>query len=321
VVQLSRNPSLDGELAQRLVELWVAVINAGGAVGFVPPVAPEDVWPTAEAAFAAARSGHDDLVVAFDGDTPTGMGVLATNDWAIAPHWAKVRRLQRHPDYRGLGIGGAVLGELEAAARDRELERLVLSLRGGAGRERFYLAHGFRLDARLPGRLRLAADDTREELVMSKPLTEETGSYGPTLAVQRLDEGVALPAYARPDDAGLDLQAASEVRLEPGERAVVSTGLAVAVPVGCVGLLHPRSGLAASHGIGLVNAPGTVDAGYRGEVKVVVINLDPSEAVTLSRGERIAQLVVQRVETVTVTEVDELPPSSRGEGGFGSTGR
>jgi dUTP diphosphatase len=139
--------------------------------------------------------------------------------------------------------------------------------------------------------------------------------------VQRLNAGVPLPARAHPGDAGLDLHAAEDVVLKPGERASVATGIAVAIPEGYAGFVVPRSGLAARHGVGLVNAPGTIDSGYRGEIRVLLINLDQSEMVELNRGERIAQLVVQRVEDATLREVDELPLSARGEGGFGSTGR
>ncbi len=140
------------------------------------------------------------------------------------------------------------------------------------------------------------------------------------LLVRRLDPGVPLPAYAHPGDAGADVCAAADVTLAPGERALVPTGLAIAVPDGWAVFVHPRSGLAVRHGIGMVNAPGTVDSGYRGEVKVLLVNHDPHETVTLHRGERIAQLVVQQVARALVTEVTELPDSVRGEGGFGSTG-
>ncbi|HVM14968.1 MAG TPA: dUTP diphosphatase, partial [Egibacteraceae bacterium] len=222
------------------------------------------------------------------------------------------------------GVGTALLVELEGAARARTLNRLVLTVRGGTGREAFYLAHGFRLEARLPGRLQVGEGDVREELVMSKVLVgaedEPAGSQA-TLPVRRLDPGLPLPAYAHSGDAGLDLRTREDVTLAPGERAVVPTGVAVAVPPGCVGLVHPRSGLAARAGLTLVNAPGTIDAGYRGEIKVALINLDPREPVSLARGDRIAQLLVQRVETVNVREVSELPPTARGERGFGSTGR
>lgn len=141
------------------------------------------------------------------------------------------------------------------------------------------------------------------------------------LQVRRLDPDLPLPAYAHPGDAGLDLYAAEPVELPPGRRASVPTGIALAVPPGCVGLVHPRSGLAARHGLTIVNAPGTVDAGYRGEVRVLLLNTDPDTPVTIDRGDRIAQLLIQRVETVEVVEVDLLPETARGQGGFGSTGR
>ncbi|SNQ47835.1 Deoxyuridine 5'-triphosphate nucleotidohydrolase [Frankia canadensis] len=138
--------------------------------------------------------------------------------------------------------------------------------------------------------------------------------------VRRTDPRLAGPVYAQPSDAGADLVAASDVTLGPGERAVVGTGLAIALPEGYAAFVHPRSGLAARYGVTLVNAPGTVDAGYRGEIKVVLINTDRSETITLRRGDRIAQLVVQRVEHAVFREVAELPDSVRGVGGFGSTG-
>jgi dUTP pyrophosphatase len=140
------------------------------------------------------------------------------------------------------------------------------------------------------------------------------------VAVTRLDPGVPLPAYARPGDAGADLVTAQDVDLAPGERAVVRTGVAIALPDGYAGFVHPRSGLAANHGVTLVNAPGTIDSGYRGEIKVILLNTDPVRTVSLRRGDRIAQLVVQRVENVTFREVPALPDSARGDNGFGSTG-
>jgi dUTP pyrophosphatase len=143
---------------------------------------------------------------------------------------------------------------------------------------------------------------------------------GVRVLVQRLDSGVPLPAYALPGDAGADIVAAQDLVLAPGERAVLPTGLAIALPDGYAAFVHPRSGLAARAGLGLVNAPGTIDAGYRGEIKVIVINHDVRAALHLSRGERIAQLVFQRVERATFVEVDELPSSERGAGGHGSTG-
>jgi dUTP pyrophosphatase len=140
------------------------------------------------------------------------------------------------------------------------------------------------------------------------------------ILIRRLDTGVPVPAYAHPGDAGADLTTTVDVRLAPGERAMVPTGIGLALPEGYVAFVHPRSGLAARCGVSIVNAPGTVDAGYRGEIKVVLVNLDPAEPVTLRRGDRIAQLVVQRVEHARFVEVDELPGSARGEGGYGSTG-
>ena len=138
--------------------------------------------------------------------------------------------------------------------------------------------------------------------------------------IRRLDPAAPLPSYAHPGDAGADLCAATDVRLEPGERALVPTGIAIALPEGYVGLVHPRSGLATRHGLSIVNTPGTVDAGYRGEVKVTLVNLDPREPIELRRGDRIAQLVIQRVEQARFVEVSELPDSVRGAGGHGSTG-
>jgi dUTP pyrophosphatase len=138
--------------------------------------------------------------------------------------------------------------------------------------------------------------------------------------VRRLDADLPLPSYAHVGDAGADLVTAVDAELAPGERAVLPTGVAIALPDGYAAFVHPRSGLAARCGVGLVNAPGTVDAGYRGEIKVVVVNLDPREPVRFRRGDRIAQLVVQRVERVAFVEVAELPGSARAEGGFGSTG-
>jgi dUTP pyrophosphatase len=138
--------------------------------------------------------------------------------------------------------------------------------------------------------------------------------------VQRLDSGVPLPAYALPGDAGADIVTAQDVTLAPGERAVLPTGLAIALPDGYAAFVHPRSGLAARAGLSLVNAPGTVDSGYRGELKVIVINHDPAQPLELHRGERVAQLVFQRVERARFVEVATLPASERGGGGHGSTG-
>jgi len=140
------------------------------------------------------------------------------------------------------------------------------------------------------------------------------------LPIRRLDPALPLPRYARSDDAGLDLHAAHDATLEPGGRALVGTGIAVAIPPGYAGLVLPRSGLALEQGVTILNTPGLIDAGYRGEVKVLLINHDPREAVTLRRGERVAQLVLIQVERVDPIAVEVLPESERGEGGFGSTG-
>jgi dUTP pyrophosphatase len=139
--------------------------------------------------------------------------------------------------------------------------------------------------------------------------------------IQRLDAELPMPSYAHPGDAGADLHAAEDVELLPGERAVVGTGVAIALPDGYAAFVHPRSGLAARHGITMVNAPGTVDAGYRGEIKVTLINTDAKEPFRLRRGDRVAQLVIQRVERAAFYEVERLPGSVRGVNGFGSTGR
>lgn len=143
-----------------------------------------------------------------------------------------------------------------------------------------------------------------------------------SVAVVRLDPDLELPSYARPGDAGLDLRAAEPVVLAPGGgRALVRTGLAVAIPDGYAGFVQPRSGLAARHGVTCLNTPGLIDAGYRGEIKVLLVNTDPDQPAAIERGERIAQLVVQAVVQVHLEVVDELPDTERGTGGFGHTGR
>ena len=138
--------------------------------------------------------------------------------------------------------------------------------------------------------------------------------------LKKLDPGLETPGYAHPGDAGADLRSAVEVTLQPFERQLVPTGVAIALPPGTVGLVHPRSGLAHRHGLSVVNAPGTIDEGYRGEIKVCLINLDPSMPITLARGDRIAQLVIQRYESADFCEVDDLDDTARGAGGHGSTG-
>lgn len=144
---------------------------------------------------------------------------------------------------------------------------------------------------------------------------------GLRVLVQRLDPDLPLPRYAHPGDAGLDLYASAPITLAPGARGVVGSGLALAIPDGYVGLVTPRSGTAVRAGLSMVNTPGIVDSGYRGEVRIVLINLDPSAPIEIARGDRIAQLVIVPVATVDVVESDVLPASVRGEGGFGSSGR
>ncbi len=140
------------------------------------------------------------------------------------------------------------------------------------------------------------------------------------ISIKQVDPGLPLPAYAHEGDAGADLHSSVDLTLQPGQRALVPTGIAMALPEGYVALVHPRSGLAARHGISIVNAPGTIDAGYRGEVKVCLVNTDRHEAFVVHRGDRIAQLVIQRFETASFVLVDDLSASARGSGGYGSTG-
>lgn len=138
--------------------------------------------------------------------------------------------------------------------------------------------------------------------------------------IKRLDPAVELPSYAYEGDAGLDLRASEDVTLQPFERRLIPTGLAVAIPEGYAGFVQPRSGMALKRGLSMANTPGLIDAHYRGELKVVAINLDPKEAIHIERGERIAQLVIQQVPIVDLEEVDELDDTDRGAGGFGSSG-
>ena len=144
---------------------------------------------------------------------------------------------------------------------------------------------------------------------------------GVQVLVTRLDPNLPLPNYAKAGDAGADIVCRIDIELAPGERALVPTGISIALPDGFVALVHPRSGLAIKHGVTMVNAPGTVDAGYRGELQVILINHDPRESVSFKRGDRIAQLVIQRVERAEFIEVNSLPGSERAGDGFGSTGR
>ena len=139
--------------------------------------------------------------------------------------------------------------------------------------------------------------------------------------ITRLDPELPLPRYSKGGDAGADIVSRIDITLAPGERTLVPTGIAIALPDGYVALVHPRSGLAIKHGVTMVNAPGTVDAGYRGELQIILINHDRNESVSFKRGDRIAQLVIQKVERAEFVEVHDLPGSGRGTGGFGSTGR
>jgi len=138
--------------------------------------------------------------------------------------------------------------------------------------------------------------------------------------ITRLDSSIPAPSYAKPGDAGAELTCRVDVTLKPGERALVPTGISIALPNGYVALVHPRSGLAIKHGVTMVNSPGTVDAGFRGELQIILINHDPKAAISFKKGDRIAQLVIQKVERADFIEVTQLPGSDRGSGGFGSTG-
>ena len=151
-------------------------------------------------------------------------------------------------------------------------------------------------------------------------MTPQPGRADPDVLIARLDPDVPIPAYAHPGDAGADLVTTVDAVLAPGERTLLPTGIAIALPDGYAAFVHPRSGLAVRYGVALVNSPGTVDAGYRGEIKVSVVNLDPAAPVTFHRGDRIAQLVIQEVARARFHEVSSLPGSARGAGGFGSTG-
>ncbi|HEV8526658.1 MAG TPA: dUTP diphosphatase [Actinomycetes bacterium] len=161
-------------------------------------------------------------------------------------------------------------------------------------------------------------------MTATRPIDPPTGAVGSEadvdVLIQRLDPAIPLPAYAHPGDAGADLCTTVDVELKPGQRALVPTGLAIALPAGYAAFVHPRSGLGHRLGVSIVNTPGTIDAGYRGEIKVILVNHDLREAAVFKRGDRIAQLVVQRVERAAFHEVDILPGSDRGAGGYGSTG-
>jgi dUTP pyrophosphatase len=155
--------------------------------------------------------------------------------------------------------------------------------------------------------------------MVAEPRRDATHDRALDVPVVRMRDGARIPGRAYAGDAGIDLATCERVELRPGERAVVGTGLAVAIPDGHAGFVQPRSGLAARHGIAVVNSPGLIDAGYRGEIKVVLLNTDSSETFTAEAGDRIAQLVVLALPAVALREVDELPPSERGARGFGSS--
>ncbi|HIW46761.1 MAG TPA: dUTP diphosphatase [Candidatus Yaniella excrementigallinarum] len=156
--------------------------------------------------------------------------------------------------------------------------------------------------------------------MVSTPFQDEQGQHQLNVQLKVLDDDIAVPYYALPGDAGADLSTTIDVVLGAGERLLVPTGVAIAIPQGFAGFIHPRSGLAVRSGLSVVNAPGTIDAGYRGEIKVPLINLDPTETIHLQRGERIAQLVIQPVFQAHFTVVNDLPESVRQDAGFGSTG-
>lgn len=318
MVAVHVNPTIDEALQGRLAEIWTAATNAGGAVGLIAPADPERARALAAAALAEVHAGHADLAVATEAGRVVGFGFLRlAGAEVVAPHRAEVARLQRDPTVRGRGIGAAVLYGLEERAAARGIGLVTLSVRGGTGRERFYEAHGYRVVAVLPDWLEVHGV-RKDSVVLAKSL--DGRPVGPRLPVVRLDPDLPLPSYARPGDAGLDLHAREDAAVAPGARRLMPTGVAVAVPAGYVGLVHPRSGLALRHGLTLVNTPGTIDSGYRGEVQVPLINLGAAP-VTVRRGDRIAQLLLQRVEHAVLEEVDALPDGVRGEGGFGSTGR
>lgn len=324
MVMVRLNPSVDGPLAAALVDLWTRVVNHGGTVGFVGPVTQDDVRPVAQRAFSRTAARMQDLAVAWEGDRVVGMGFLDHGEPPLTSHLGTIRRLMRDPQFSGAGIGAVILAALEKAAAQRGIGRVTVEVRGGRGKEAWYASRGYAVDATLPDRVRANGVPT-EVVHMSKSLdgvgTGTGGRPDIRLAIQQLDPDLPLPRYAHPGDAGLDLYSSRDLTLQPGERDVVQTGVAVAIPEGYVGLVHPRSGLAARSGVSMVNAPGTIDAGYRGEVKVILINHDLHKPVDISRGDRIAQLVIQQVEVVQVEHVAELPRSARGTGGFGSTGR
>lgn len=353
MIATSVNPPLTDALIDRLVDIWIATTEAGGSVGFEPPVTRAQVADEVATYWDQRLDGSLDLVVASDGAVVVGFGFLQPGR-GVSAHTGEISKLQRDPTAAGRGVGGVVLMALEDLAVARGLTLVSLTVRQGTGRDAYYAERGYAQVATLPGWLRIAGRPT-DLLVMSKAVGAGAGTgvsipspapdlpapvpggsepsdqwsrgveprppRGPRIPVRRLDPDLPLPTYARSGDAGMDLHARRRMVLPPGARALMPTGIAVAVPEGYVGLVHPRSGLAIRAGLSIVNSPGTIDAGYRGELLVPLINLDPSATIRLDRGDRIAQMLVQRVEEAVLIEVDELPEGVRGEGGFGSTGR
>ncbi|HUG85519.1 MAG TPA: dUTP diphosphatase [Euzebya sp.] len=343
MILTTSNPPLTDDLVDRLLDIWVAATNAGGSVGFLAPVTREDLEGEVAGFWDQRLDGTLDLVVASEGPRVLGFGFLQPGK-GLSAHMGEISKLQRDPAVPGRGVGGTLLEALEALAVDRGLTLVTLSVREGTGRERYYRERGYESVAVLPGWLRIGGR-ARGLRVMAKAVGADAGRSvhelaGPDghplppgvagaapggddlrVAVRRLDPDRPLPAYARAGDAGLDLYARQRMVLPPGARGLMPTGLAVAIPQGHVGLVHPRSGLAIKRGLSIINTPGTIDAGYRGELLVPLINLDTSATIRLDRGDRIAQLLIQRVERAALVEVDELPDGVRGDGGFGSTGR
>jgi GNAT superfamily N-acetyltransferase len=169
-LRIELDPELDGELSESLLELWTEVSNAGGAVGFVPPVTKEDVRKTADIAWRRTRDGEDHLIVAFRDDRPVGFLFLEQRPGKLFRHWATIKRLQVRPNLQGSGLGGALLDETHRIAKDLGLEALHLTVRGKTGTEVFYERHGYETVARIPGVIRVSDDDTRDELYMIKRL-------------------------------------------------------------------------------------------------------------------------------------------------------
>ena len=343
VASSSVNPPLTDGLVDTLVRLWVAAAAEGRTVGFDRSATHDSLGHAVAPHWDAVIDGTTDLLVAPDAVTPQGFALLARD--TTAPAWAHRGRVdlvlapggEDHDD-----LAEALLAGVEERARQRELDTLAVLLPVGArAMAAPFRARGYAVVARLPRWLRVEGTPTDAEVLLrdtappsgavaDEPPPERPagaagaatlGRSGVRLPIRRLDPDLPLPRYARPGDAGLDLHAREDRILPPGTRAVMPTGVAVAIPAGYVGLVHPRSGAAVRSGLSIVNTPGTIDAGYRGELQVPLINLDPSAKIVVRRGDRIAQLLIQRVEHAELEEVEALPDGVRGVDGFGSTGR